>query len=179
MIETTIHYEILHRVAEQLQKDLIDTIIEDDDALTGVVVEGPLLDLPDYEEARISIELYENDPFTYDSWDWVDEPVEDMMEIGYGMTWRRRFTLSARMLLINTMEERSEARLIASVVKSRIEKSLMATDFSDLSLDGEQVTGRIFNKNLRSKLLQSGGPESWDFEFQVRFEINTTKVYSN
>ena len=175
--ETTIHYEILRRVAEQLDADLIDNV--EDEATAGIVIEGPLFDDPtDYEEARISIELYENDPHTFDEWQWVDEPVEDMMEIGSGMTWRRRFTLEARMLLVNTQEDRSEARRIASLVKSRIEKSLMSTDFGDLLVDGERVTGRIFNKNIRSKMLQSGGPpDAWDFEFVVRFEVNTTKVY--
>jgi len=179
MIETTIHYAILHRIAEQLQTDLIDTIIDDDDALTGVVVEGPLLDSPDFEDARIAIELFENDPDTFDSWEWVDEPIEDMLEIGYGMTWRRRFSLYARLLLVNTMEERADARKIASAVKMRIENSLLDTEFSDILIDGEQVSGQIFNKNLRSKTLQSGGPESWDFELRFRFEVNTTKVYNH
>jgi hypothetical protein len=173
----TIHYAILHRVATQLNTDLITGI--SDDAKVGVVVEGPLYDSPtDYEEARISIELYENDPFKFEDWDWVDEPVEDMLEIGNGMTWRRRFLLFGRILLVNTMENRANARLIASAIKSRVEKSLMSTDFGDLLIDGEMVTGRIFNKNIRSKIIQSGGPDSWDFEFQVRFEVNTTKVYN-
>ena len=175
--EITIHYAIMNRVAEQLEADLIDGI--SDEAAAGIVVEGPLFDSPtDYEEARIAIELFENDPYTFDDWEWVDEPVADMMEIGSGMTWRRRFTLEARMLLVNSQEDRSEARRIASLVKNRIEKSLINTDFGDLYVDGERVTGRIFNENIRSKMLQSGGPpDAWDFEFLVRFEVNTTKRY--
>jgi len=176
MIAKTINYAIMERVADQLQADLIDNVT--DEAKAGIVIEGPLLDSPDYEEARISIELFENDPYSFDDWDWVDEPVDDMLEIGNGITWRRRFTLMARVLLSSTMEDRSQARLIASAVKSRIEKSLMATDFGDILIDGERVTGRIFNENIRSKLLQKGGSDSWDFEFQVRFEVNTTKVYN-
>lgn len=179
MIETTIHYEIMSAVAQQLQTDLIDNIAVDDKALVGVVIEGPLLDSPDYEAARISVEVFENDPFNFDTWDWVDEPVDDMMEIGYGMTWRRRFTLMSRVLLVNSAENRADARKIASLVRSRIEKSLMAVDFSGLVYDNEQVSGKIFNENIRSKLYQSGGPESWDFELQTRFEIKTTKVYNS
>jgi len=76
------------------------------------------------------------------------------------------------------MEIRDEARKVASAVKARIENSLMSTDFTDILIDGERVSGRIFNENIRSKQLQAGGPESWDFEFQVRFEVKTTKVYN-
>ena len=172
----TIHYQILHRIALQLEADLITAV--EDEAKVGVVIEGPLLDEPDFEEARISIQLFENDPFNFDSnWDWVDEPVEDEIEIGWGMTWYRRFTLEARLLLINTMEVRKDARMIASAVKSRIEKSLMKVSFNGLEVDGEFVAAPIFNKNIRSKILQSGGPESWDFVFHTRFEVKTSKTY--
>jgi hypothetical protein len=175
-LEITIGYAIMSKVAEQLRADLIDSVT--DTAVVGVVIEGPLFDTPtDYEEARITIELYENDPFSFDSWDWVDEPIEDMLEIGYGITWRRRFTLMARILLVNTAEDRSSARMIASAIKSRIENSLIKIDFSGIEKNSERVSGRIFSENIRSKILQSGGPESWDYEFQVRFEVKTTKVY--
>jgi hypothetical protein len=178
MVDTTIHYAILHRIATQLNTDLIDDIADEDTTQAGTVVEGPLLDNPDYEEARISIELYENDPFNFDDWTWIDEPVEDEIEIGGGMTWRRRFYLFSRLLLVRTREQRADALKIASVIKARIEKSLMGTDFGDILIDGEHVSGRIFNKNIHSKTLQNGGPESWDFEIHIRFEVKTTKVYS-
>lgn len=177
MADTTIHFAILRRIADALTSDLI-TGISDVETKAGVVVEGPLLDLPDYEEARIAIELFENDPDHFDDWEWVDEPVQDMLEIGGGMTWSRRFTLQARILLVRTGEQREPARKIASLIKSRVEASLMGTDFSDINIDGEHVSGRIFNKDIRSKMLQNGGPDSWDFELHIRFEVKTTKRYT-
>ena len=177
-VPETIHYAILRRIAQQLETDLVTNVPADDPTATGIVVEGPLLDEPDFENARISIQLFENDPFNFDSsWDWVDEPVEEEIEIGGGMTWRRRFTLEARMLLVNTMEDRDAARRIASAIKARVEQSLMDTNFSGIRIGGEYVSAPIFNKNIRSKLLQAGGPESWDFVLHIRFEVKTSKVY--
>jgi hypothetical protein len=175
MVDVTIAYAVMNRVAEQLAADMMEV---DDDAEVGVVMQGPLFDDPDYESARISIELFENDPDDFDTWEWADEPVSDLLEIGQGMTWRRRFKIVTRVLLVSTMENRVAARKIASAVKARLEASLMKVDFGDLMVGGERVTGRVFNENIRSKLLQAGGPDNWDFELQTRFEVKTTKVYS-
>jgi len=52
MIEETIHYAIMECVADQLEEDLIDSVLSDDSTLAGAVTVGPLLDDPDYEALR-------------------------------------------------------------------------------------------------------------------------------
>jgi hypothetical protein len=174
-----IHDAVLDAVQAALQAALIDNIDESDTARATVIKQGPLQGDPDPDSARISVTLHENDPDEYLNGntgiegDWSDEVYE--VEVGGSTTWRRRFTVKARVLLENTQEELDAARLIASTVRDRIEKALVQLSFSGIDEDGEYVSMPIFHSSMRSETRQGGGPSAYDFHIKVRFEIHTTK----
>ena len=175
-----IHEGILERLRASLQAALIDNIPADDPARAGVVILGPLQGDPmDPDVARISIELYENDPDGFDEDPWSDE-VEDEeyggIEIGGALTQARRFTLKARCLLENTRETLSEARAIASTVRDRLERALLKTSFKDVTAEKEYVSRGVLSQNLKSRMLQNGGPDAYDFQILIKFEVLTTRT---
>lgn len=176
-----IHDQIMTFLEEELQNALIDAIPTDDDARAGVVMLGPLQGDPDPDVARISITIHENDPDVVykpgtsgmaDAWD--DEVAE--VECGGSITMKRRFTVKARCLLVNTAEASSDARRIAATVRSRIEAALVNANFNGLSDDsGEFVSKGIFSDVIKGEMIQSGGPDAYDYHIKVRFQVETTK----
>lgn len=187
---SAIHDAILLMVSDSLTKALItdptaaNALLLDslgalipgkklDDAIAGIVKIGPLQGDPDPDVARISVELYENDP----DGGWQD--VVGMLECGggagSGITWRRRFTALARCLLVVTQEDLSNARRVGSTVRSRIEKALLKTSFAALvSDDGEIVVRGITSENVRGEMSQFGGPpDAYDIHIKIRFEVLT------
>lgn len=176
-----IHDEILNKVRDVLQVDLIDNILEDDPARAGIIKLGDLQGEPDPDEARISVTLHENDPdkfvggsLTSQHGSWEDEIYE--VEVGGVTTYKRRFTVKARCLLDLTMEDLDAARKIASTVRSRIENSLLRISFDGLTYEGERVSKTIMGSDMKSEVFQSGGPPtSYDFFVKIRFELLTTK----
>lgn len=179
----TIHYEIINKVYDDLEKALITDIPESDDTRAGVIKLGDLQGEPDPDVARISVTVHENDPDHFAKGQptetlsrWMDEIEE--IEIGVAVTWRRCFTVKARCLFETTKESLDDARRIASTVRSRIEHTLPTIDFSSVSYDGETVTRRIITPDIESEMYQSGGPpDSYDFFIKVRFDVLTTSIY--
>lgn len=174
----SIHDAIMNRVRDNLQTALIDNIAAGDPAIAGVVQLGPLQDDPD--AARISITLHENDPdqfygtSNFISGDWNDEV--DEIECGAAITMRRRFTVKARCLLVNTQEDLAAARSIASAVRERIEQTLLTTSFTGVTSNGEYVSRGIFSDSIKGEQIQAGGPpDAFDFHIKIRFEVLTTK----
>lgn len=144
---------------------------------------GPLQGDPDPDEARISVELYENDPdqeikgsgISQSGEPWKDQIEE--IELGGGITWKRRFTVKVRVLLEGTREDLENARRIASTVRSRVEKSILTMKFAGVESDGETVVMGPFSDDLNSEMLQAGGPpDAYDFFIKVRFEVLTTQL---
>lgn len=175
----SIHNDILTRIQDSLIDALITTIPADDPSRVGIVMLGNLQGDPDPDEARISISLYENDPDRFVSGavtgmtsDWSDEV--EFVEIGAATTWKRCFTIKGRCLLERTQEELDDSRMIASTVRTRIEHTLPTIDFSDIGNAEEYVARRIISRNLRSEMLQAGGPQSYDYHFKIRFDLLTT-----
>lgn len=176
-----IHELILLRLQEVLQDALIDSIPVDDVTRAGVVKIGPLQGDPDPDVARISVELYYNDPdqtigggssMPRDMW---SDEVEEV-EIGGSVTWVRRFTAKARCLLEGSHEGLSSAHNIASVVRSRIEKALLRARFGDIQADDEYVTRGIASDGIDEEVIQAGGPpDAYDFHIKIRFELLTTE----
>jgi hypothetical protein len=174
-----IHDAILEKLQAELERALITEVPEGDDTRAGVVKIGPLQGEPDPDVARISVELYANDPgqelpgsgvgSTTEAWD--DTP--DEIEIGGGITWRRRFTAYARCLLDTTQEDSDNARRIASTVRSRIERTLLGLRFGGLSDGAETVVRGVLSENLRATSIQSGGPGAYDHHIKIRFEVLT------
>ena len=175
-----IHDAILTFVRDALAAALIDALPEDDPTRAGIVKIGPLQGDPDPDEARISVELYANDPdqelsgsgvgSAPESW---DDQIEET-EVGGGIIWRRRFTLKARCLLETTQEDNDAARRIAATVRQRIEKTLLALRFGGLSANGEQVVRGVFSEHLRAAMTQAGGPpDAYDHHIKIRFEVLT------
>lgn len=176
-----IHKPILDRIAETLEEVLITSIDAEDPARAGVVKIGPLQGDPDPDTARISVELYYNDPdraikgsgIGNDPEPWEDRV--DEIEIGTTITWKRRFTAKCRCLLEGTQEELSDAHTIASVVRSRIERALLAARFADIRTEDEYVSRGVLSENLRGVVAQAGGPGAYDFHIKIRFEVLTTE----
>lgn len=177
----SIHQEILAKVLETLQFDLVDNIHPDDTYRPGEIAFSYLQGDPDPEEARISITLHENDPDSFRNMGTTSSmtsPWNDVIldvEMGSGIpviTYRRRFSVLARCLLEGTGETLTQARTTASRVRQRIENSLIAADFSDVSSEGESVQRGAFE--IAGEQLQSGGPEAYDYIIKVRFEVWTT-----
>ena len=140
---------------------------------------GPLQGDPDPDVARISVTIHENDPDKFYginqtlSGDWEDEVEET--ECGGAITWRRRFTVKARCLLVNTQENVTTARSIASTIRKRIETTLLQMSFRDIQDDDEYVSRGVFSENIHSEMIQAGGPEAYDFHIKIRFEVLTTR----
>lgn len=186
-----IHKSIMDYVKTRLERDLVAAYMPDsagninptDDAIPGAIKTGPLQGDPDPDVARISVELYENDPdqeikgsgISSSTEPWQDKIEE--IEIGGGITWRRRFTVKVRVLLEGTREDLENARRIASTVRSRVEKSIMQMRFADVGSDGEMVTMGPFSDDLLSEMVQAGGPpDAYDFFIKVKFEVLTTQL---
>lgn len=177
----SIQDEILDHIEYALQEALIEEIATDDNARAGNVMQGPLQGNPDPDQARISIQVFENDPdaiykpsnSTMTS-RWVDEV--SLIECGGSITMRRRFSVKARCLLVNTGEGLDDARSIASDVKRRIERTLIGLDFGGISVDDEFVSKGILSTAIKSETIQAGGPpDAYDYHIKVRFELETTQ----
>jgi len=176
-----IHDDILNTVRDALELALITNVGTSDSAVVGIVKLGDLQGEPDPDTARISITLHENDPDRFISGavtglkdDWSDEVVE--VEIGGATTWRRTFTIKARCLLESSKEGLTDAREIASTVRSRLEHALSGISFSTVEYDGEYVARGIVSDTLRGEMIQSGGPpDSYDYFIKFRFDVLTTR----
>ncbi len=184
-----IHKAVMDYVKARLERDLVYNVNavsstgNSDDAVPGAIKLGPLQGDPDPDTARISVELYENDPdqeikgsgISSADRPWKDEIEE--IEIGGCITWKRRFTVKVRVLLEGTREDLENARRIASTVRSRVEKSIMQMRFAGVESDGEYVAMGPFSDDLNSEMLQAGGPpDAYDFFIKVRFEVLTTQL---
>jgi hypothetical protein len=181
---TGMHDLILLHVQSALQKSLIDDpkVTDDKDpAIAGVIKLGPLQGDPTPDDARISVTLHENDPDAFipgevtgmtDGWD--DEV--DEIEIGGASTTVRRFTAKARCLLVNSTEDLAHARSIASTVRDRMEVCLLHLSFAGVETTDEMVTRNVISEEFRGEMLQSGGPDSYDYFIKVRFSVLTTRL---
>ena len=154
-----------------------------DDAVPGAIKLGPLQGDPDPDVARISVEIYENDPdqeikgsgISTGDRVWKDEIEE--IEIGGCITWKRRFTIKVRVLLESTREDLENARRVASTVRSRVEKSVLGMRFAGVERDGEVVVLGPLSEDLISEMLQAGGPpDAYDFFIKLKFEVLTTQL---
>jgi hypothetical protein len=176
-----IHDPILTRLEETLTKMMITDVEDEDPARVGAIKVGPLQGEPDPDEARISIELYYNDPDqavagsglgqSREPW---DDQVEEI-EIGTTITWRRRFTAKVRCLLESTQEDLPRTRTIVSTVRSRLERALLKTKFVGVNTEDEYVSRGVLSENIRTIVAQSGGPGAYDYHIKLRFEVLTTE----
>lgn len=174
--------KIIDYAVEILQEALIDGIPTDDLARAGVVMAGPLQGTPDPDAAVISVTLHENDPDVFyggvgsSSVPWTDEVYE--IECGGTVTWRRRFTVKARCLFVNTGYDLPTSRQITSTLRSRIETALLRASWRSLIDDEteEYVSRGVFSESIKGEQLQSGGPpDAYDFHIKIRFELLTTR----
>jgi hypothetical protein len=177
----SIHDTILGKMRDYLQDVMMDNLPNDDPTKAGVIMLGPLQGNPEPDAARISITLHENDPDGFYgkggistlSSQWEDEINE--VECGGSVTWKRRFTVKARCLLVNTGEDLTDAREIASKVRSRLELAVLRAPLDGLSKDGEFVSRAIVYESLQGEMVQAGGPpNTYDYHIKVRFEVETT-----
>ena len=178
---TSIHKVILDHLETELRESLIDDIA-DEELRAGIVKQGDLQGEPDPDEARVSVNLYENDPdSSYGTGDvsamsdkWVDEIQE--IEIGGTTIWKRRFTVKARCLFVNTGETLEEAQEYARQVREWIENTLLNMSWVDQeSTYGEFVCRGVVGEDIKSEMLQSGGPpDAFDYYIKVRFDVLTT-----
>lgn len=166
-----ITYAILKQLETSLTDALITSIPENDPTRAGAVKIGPLQGDPDVDAARISVEIYANDPTGTN--DWEDEIVE--WEMPRTAIWARRFTILWRALLVDTGEDLDEAARIASTIKSRIEFCINRINWSGLEEDGETVIGCA--DDMLSVYTQGGGPDEYDYSGYINFDIETRQPY--
>lgn len=178
---------IIDEVVDQLQDALIDSIPTDDTARAGIVTQGALQGDPDPDTARIAVLVYENDPdrvYGKTGTGAMSMPWEDrvsIVECGGAVTWDRTFTVKARCLLVNTGEDKFEARNIASTVRKRIERAILKLDLTNVADDDEYVSQGIKQREVYGEMIQGGGPpDAYDYHIKVRFKVQTTitGVYS-
>lgn len=178
---SAIHDVIMDALEIELEDAFMYDLPLDDTTRAGTVLKGPLQGNPDPDKARISVMVHENDPDHYygkqatsETGTWDDEVLE--VECGGSMTWKRRFTVKARCLLVNTREDLDTARDIASTVRSRIEYVLRHfTGEGLVADDGEYVSRGAFGSELKGEMVQAGGPpDAYDYSIKVRFEVQTT-----
>lgn len=179
-----IHNPILVKVQEVLQNALITSITDPTDkAKAGVVMVGHLQGDPDPDQARISVTIFENDPDAFyggngtsslnGSW----EDVVEETECGGAVTWSRKFTVKARCLLVNTGETKAQTQVIASTVRSRIERAILSINWNGIvdGVSGEYVARGAIAETLKGEMVQGGGPpDAYDYHIKVRFDILTT-----
>jgi hypothetical protein len=177
----SIHDEILNHLQVSLQDIMVDDLALDDDTRAGVVIMGPTQGEPEPDTARISITLHENDPDGFYgkagastlSSGWEDEIVE--VECGGSVTWRRRFTIKAYCLFIDSGEDLANARRIASTTRSRLELAVLQTSFQGVHTDDEFVSKGPVAEGMQAEMVQAGGPpDSYGYHIKIRFEIETT-----
>lgn len=170
-----IHNAVMSALLALLTDALITNVDPADDAIAGAVVLGPLQGEPmDPDEARISVEIHENDPDKTDQLEWADQVYE--VEIGGTVTWIRRFSIRARGLFETSRETLDEARAIMSTLADRIEVTLL-TSLVTASDGNEYVSRGPQAEDLEISVLQGGGPpDSYDFLVKIRFSVLTTRT---
>ena len=127
----SIHQQIMDKLEDELQAAIIDDILFNNDTQAGVVKQGPLQGDPEPDDARISVEIHENDPdSSYGTGNvssmgegWTDEV--DEVEIGGNTIWSRKFTVKGRCLFDNTGETLQEAQQISRVLRNRLEDTIL------------------------------------------------------
>jgi hypothetical protein len=152
-----------------LTEVMITNVDESDPTRAGAVKVGPLQGEPDVDVARISVEIYHNDPENPE--EWVDEIVE--WEMPRNPIWARRFTILWRALLVDTREELAEALDIASTLKARIEGTLFDMSWV-VTADDESVVGPMLD-DMTSEMIQGGGPGEHDWSGKVMFDVLTMR----
>jgi len=169
-----IHDAVMAKHLDLLTDALITNVEPDDDAIAGAIVLGSLQGDPmDPDEARISVEIHENDPDVTDH-SWDDDVFE--VEIGGTITWTRRFSIRARCLFETSRETLSEARVIVSTLADRIEVTLLKSLVS-ASSGNEYVSRGPQAEDMAINVIQGGGPpDSYDFLLKIRFSCLTTRT---
>lgn len=178
----SIHNAILEKLRDALIKDLITDIPTSDTARAGSVKIGPFQGDPTPDEGRITISVHENDPdriakggVTGMNDEWSDDA--EMIEVGGAATMNRRFTVKARCLFSNTREDEDEARSIASIVRSRLERSLMRISFAGVTSGTEYVSRGVLSPDVSGEMLQAGGPpDAYDYIIRLHFSVLTTRT---
>jgi hypothetical protein len=180
-IENSIHESIMAHVQSALVAELQTELAESHPLRPGVIKLGALQGSPmDPDAARISILIYENDPDEKDTLIWCDEPAaEDYggLEIGGGITWKRRFTIKADCYFERSRESLEESRKVAGALKNRLESILLGLSFAGVQTDYEYVSRGAFGSGFYSRVRQSGGPpDAYQFFIKIRFEVLTTRT---
>lgn len=180
-IEESIHDAIMNHVRDNLETVLFAAYPVGHPVRPGVVKLGPLMGDPlDPEEARIVVTVYENDYDEKDSFVWCDEPASEEyggLEIGGGITWRRRFTVKADCYFERTRETLADARKITGALKSKLEATLLEMSFSGVSVGSESVSRGPVGYEFRSTVRQGGGPpDAFQFKIKIRFEVLTSRT---
>ena len=105
---------------------------------------------------------------------------EDMVyntECGGAITHWRRFTIKARCLFSGSREDQPTSLDYADTVRDRIETLLMAANFGSVRTTNEYVARPIFADDIKSEMLQAGGPpDQFDYQIKIRFSVLTTRT---
>ncbi len=168
----TITEATLQHLQTTLEKALITDIDGESPDRAGAVKIGQLQGDPDVDLARISVEIYPNDP--QKPGEWEDEIIE--WEMPRTAIWSRKFCILYRALLADSREDLDESVNIASVIKDRIEYTLNSMDYTGVSFGTERIIGCPV-EHMLSEISQGGGPEEYDWSGKILFEVLTSASY--
>lgn len=161
---------ILIALRDHLEERLITLVEEGEPARVGVVKIGPLQGEPDVDVARISLEIYANDP------EKTDEREDQIVEWEMPMTaiWERHFTILWRALLAETGEGLLDAMAIASDLKHGIEEGVRTLSWASLSSGNERAIG-CGPETMEHRIQQGGGPNEYDWTGKLTFTVQTAQ----
>jgi hypothetical protein len=192
-----IHSEILSYILEEMQNAMIDEVLDiqpedengdpvgdpiTDPTKAGIVLIGNLQGEPGPDGARISVMLYANDPDVIVAGSpsgmergWSDEIYH--IESNGTATYVRRFSCKIRCLFADSREDHPTSLEYASTVRDRAETLLLSLPFTGVVSGNERVSRPIFAEDLKSEMLQAGGPpDQYDYLIKIRFSVLTTRT---
>lgn len=164
---------IMTHLQSHLEYELIDNIDLSDASRAGVVKVGPLQGDPDVDVARISAELYYNDPADED--DLHDEIIE--WEMPRTAIWARWFTVLWRCLLVDSGEGLMEAKTVATTFEQRLIHALGTVSWTGVEGQNyEQIIGCPL-EYIRATKSQGGGPNEYDWQGKIQFSVLTSEAF--
>lgn len=174
---------IMDKVVEDLTVNMIDNE-DEEDAKPGLIRAGLLQENP--VPYRIVVLVHHNDPDdTSTNPYWSDIPAHDdevsgwkmpVAEIGGGAYTSRRFIVDIKIYFVQTRENRSQAREIATRVIENAEMSLSGTSCSSWGIQSRTGEIPLQVKIYKTISAEGGGPPaSHIWSAKILFTVLTEK----
>lgn len=174
---------ILKRIAQGMQREMIDELPAGSDIRMDEVKVGRYQQPPNAAYKRLSVVHGDTEDPRYQdliisrlaSGNLHNNWQMEAQEIGGGSFWYRRGTVDIELFLISKGYTEEDARDIAYRILGRIQQKIGGIYVADLvDAYGEQAS-QVFS--TASQMLQSGGPPaSWIFRGKVFWDVLTERI---